>query len=196
MREAAFFAPRLYYCGLMKRAFITCIGLVTLIATLFTAGCKQLDLTPDLPAETREGKGTFGCRVNDALWLPYTDHTLDRAIEPEYRPGWFALRAEREQNTAEYFWLQIADSTGLQKKLYSADQGFYAYFETNTNNQYELFVVKPDSASTITLTRVTPPGSSDIRYTIVSGTFSFVAESTTTGKTVTIKDGRFDVKAY
>ena len=179
----------------MKKGVHQFILWFILPAMMLQAGCKQLDLTPGLPEETKEGKGTFGCRVNGDIWLPYAEHTLDNAIEPEYdSTGWFAVRAEKENGIGHYIWLQLADTTGLHEKAYDGANGFFAYYEKMTDGQVETFVVKPSSPASITLTKVVPPSAGD-RYAIVSGIFSFTAISTTTGDSVRITEGRFDLKA-
>jgi hypothetical protein len=180
----------------MKKHLTTLLFLFVLpIATLIAGGCKQLDLTPGLPEETQEGKGTFGCRVNGEIWLPYAEHTLDNAIEPEYdSSGWFAVGAEREKSVGHYIWLQLADSTGLSTKTYSSNEGFAAHYKKMTDGQEEIFDTPVGSPASITITKIVPPSGSE-RYAIISGTFSFTARSFTTGDSVRITDGGFDLKS-
>ena len=180
----------------MKKTFTRFILPVILPAFItMMSGCKQLDLTPGLPEETTEGKGTFGCRVNGEIWLPYAEHTLDNAIEPEYdSAGWFAVGAEREKSVGHYIWLQLADSTGLSTKTYSSNEGFAAHYKKMTNGQEEIFDTPVGSPASITITKIVPPSGSE-RHAIISGTFSFTARSFTTGDSIRITDGRFDLKA-
>jgi len=173
------------------------IALLFCAFSLITGGCKAVDdvINPSLPAETQEGKNTFGCKVNDALWLPYTEHTIDRALEPEYDHGWFTLRAERETGNLPYINLQLADSTGLHTKHYSEAEGFGGSVTFYENGQSDTYITLPGDRADITLTKAEPPAPNGSREVIISGTFSFVATSTLSGKKVTVTEGRFDLKA-
>lgn len=186
----------------MKLRFFSIGWSLFLCALLAAGGCKQIDLEPGLPDETQEGKNTFGCKVDESLWLPYVEHTLDRKVEAEYRGGWFTMRAEREKDPIEYIRLQLSDPSGsLQVKTYTVKEGFTASFETQTLSQYDLLSVDSTGEGAVTITRVQPVTDTAIggivsRYTIVSGRFSFTAVSPTSGKKVEIRDGRFDVQAF
>jgi hypothetical protein len=171
-----------------------------LLLNAFGSGCKQIDLTPGLPEETQEGKNTFGCMVNDQVWLPYVEHTLDRKVEAEYRGGYFTLRAEREMNPLEYIRLQMFDSAGLQLKTYTLWQQFSGSYESIKNGTPDMHVVDSTAQGSITFTKVEPKtktvGNITSHYHIISGRFSFTAKSLTTGNRVTLKEGRFDVQAF
>jgi len=173
-----------------------------LMALITTVGCKELDITPGLPEPTQEGKNTFGCMVDGALWLPYVEHTLDSKVEGEYAPGWFGVRAERELDPLQYIWLQVADSTaGPRVKTYTVKDGFYARFETYKDGAFDIYETDSLGGGHINITKVetktgTAIGGVSRTYTIVSGTFSFAATSINTGKVVTITDGRFDVQGF
>lgn len=180
----------------MTKHWIKWIAPVLLTALLLAGGCKKLDLTPGLPDETQEGKNTFGCKVNGKIWLPYTEHTLDRAVEPEYDRGWFAVRVEREKDPSQLMWLQLGDSTGIQQKTYTLNDGFYAYFQSQKEGKVDTYMAGPGSTGIVTITKVEeqPPKNGRIS-TIVSGTFSFTAKDDISGQTVIVSEGRFDVKA-
>lgn len=165
-------------------------------ACFLLSGCKVLDeVKPQLPEETQEGKHTFGCYVDGALWLPYTEHTLDRALEPRYDAGYFTLRAEREIGDVTHINMQLSDSTGFKLKTYTRDEGFYPSVTISDNGQSDTYTVLPAGGeASITLTKAEEPAPDGSREVIFSGRFSFVAVSSFTGKQVRVTDGRFDLK--
>jgi hypothetical protein len=177
--------------GVISRTAIVFLSAFLILAT----GCKQLDLTPELPAETQEGKHTFGCKVDDAFWLPYAEHTLDRAIEPDYDSGYFSVRVEREIGDVSHIYLQLGDSTGLHTKTYSKAEGFSASVNKKEDGVYDTYFTSSSSEeANITLTKAEMPAADGSKQVIVSGRFSFVATSATTGKSIRVTDGRFDLK--
>jgi hypothetical protein len=162
---------------------------------LMIGGCKAIDLTPELPPETQEGKNTFGCYVDDQLWLPYAEHTLDRSIEPEYDSGWFSVRVEREVGNIPLMNLQLSDTLGFQMKTYTQDNGFSAGVYRTDDGVYNYYSSAPGDEASITLTKVEAPAHDGSRQVIISGRFSFVVTCTANGKKIRVSDGRFDIKA-
>jgi hypothetical protein len=163
------------------------------------AACDKVEdiITPKLPEATQEGKNTFGCLVDDKVWLTYTEHTLDREIEASYSPGSpLSLRAEneRDKNAYSYIHLYVGSGGTLQPGTYTVGNGFSATYDGSTH-----YATSATGPGTVTITKVEPVvnNSSGItsRYTIVSGTFGFTAVDAA-GKTVTVQDGRFDVQAF
>lgn len=149
-----------------------------------------------LPKETTTGANTFGCRVDGKIWNTYAEHTLDNAVESEYDAGFFTLSAERDtRKDGGRIDLQLADSLGLRTRTYAgASKGFYATYTRVDDGEYDIFQTDSTTSASITITHFTPP-SEPGEKAIVSGTFSFTAKSSTTGKTAEITDGRFDVAA-
>jgi hypothetical protein len=170
--------------------------LLTLVLMLAMGACNTLDdIKPKLPDETQEGKDTFGCLVNDELWLPYVEHTLDHALESDYDKGYFSMRAERETGDIPYINLVLGDSTGLHLKTYTRDEGFYPSITIYENGQGDTYTTLPAGGeASITLTKAEEPSPNGSTEVVISGRFSFVAVSSFTGKKVTVKDGRFDLK--
>ena len=173
---------------------------------LLSSSCDKLKdaVKPKMPDATQEGLGTFGCYVNDKLWLPYTEHTLDSDLEGDYTPGEgiFRLRAEYEYKNREYIHFVITDKSGdLQPGTYPLGDAFMATYEVNASSGNDFFETKASDQGSVTITKVeareeTMQSNKILRYTIISGTFSFTATSAQTGRQVTVKDGRFDVKAF
>ena len=165
------------------------------VALLGSTACDKIDdiITPKLPDATQEGKVTFGCLVDGKVWLPYTEHTLDRAIEAKYSANSFTLRAERETKDGGYIHLRVFNASEIKAGTYSLANGFAATYDLNTH-----FATTTPGQGSVTLTKVEPTTrevlGSTLHYTIVSGTFDFTGTDAA-GKIVTIKDGRFDVLA-
>jgi len=170
-----------------RAVFKTALLLTSLLAL---AACNKL------PRETTKGKNTFGCRVDGKVWNTYTDHTLDRAIEPEYQTGYFVLTAERDTRPrGGRFSFILVDTAGLRTRTYAGFKDGFSATYTSWDHNHDLFVLDTtDASATLTLTRMTPPATPDGKA-IVSGTFSFTVVSPNTGERIQVTDGRFDVEA-
>ncbi|RTQ52465.1 hypothetical protein EJV47_05490 [Hymenobacter gummosus] len=181
-----------------------------LALALLSGGCKDVAdaIKPKLPDETQEGKGTFGCLVDDKLWLPYAEHTLDSEVEASYAGGVFSLRAEQENASkpVQYFYLRAAGPPGggaLTPGTYAVGPGFVGWIEVQETGRPQAYRSRRGQG-TLTITKVEPRTNTSTvlgqqittRFTIVSGTFHFTATDSISGKTVTVKDGRFDVQAF
>ena len=180
-------------------------SLLLALALLAGTGCKKVEdiVTPKLPEATQEGKGTFGCLVDGKLWLPYVQHTLDSKLEAEYSAtggGIFHLRAEQEPEGKpyQYIHLSVLNPAGvlLTPGTYTVATGFRGSLEAD--HEYISSVAGP---ATLTITKVEPRTEKmhtggEVRYTIVSGTFTFEATHAAAGHKTTLTEGRFDVKAF
>jgi hypothetical protein len=157
---------------------------------LSLAACNKL------PKETTSGKNTFGCRVDGKIWNTYTEHWLDRAVEPEYEDGFFTVKAERDtRDRGGTFFLQLSDSLGIRTRTYTAaTDRFYATYSPWEDNGDLYLTDTTDATSILTIKHFTPPPAQG-EYAIISGTFSFNLTSPNTGKKYVITDGRFDIKA-
>lgn len=167
------------------------LRMMAVLTGLFFAACNKL------PKETSSGKNTFGCRVDGKVWNTYTETSLDNAIEPDYDAGYFTVTAERDtRKNGGRIYLQLADSTGLRTRTYNgAAEGFYATYFRDEDGTTQIFqTAASGGGASIALTRVTPPATASGKA-IVSGTFSFTATDASTGETVKVTDGRFDVEA-
>ncbi len=163
---------------------------LVLLCILTLTACNKL------PKETTSGKNTFGCRVDGKIWNTYTEHWLDRSVEPEYQTGYLAIQAERDtRKGGGRFYLQLADSLDLRTRTYNAADDQFNVSYTSTDDNGELYLTDTtDATSTLTITHFTPPSAPE-EHAIVSGTFSFTLTSPNTGKKIVVTDGRFDVKA-
>ncbi len=157
------------------------------------SSCKE-PITPEpqpvlpdsLPPITTEGKNTFGCLVNDTLWLPSKRFDTPFA---DYKEGMLIVYADKYSfntpiNTVSIStgYNTIKDTGKYKLSLYSNTKigSFYSikekYYFTDNTHIGELTILKLDSINRI-----------------VSGTFYFTGFDKNTGDSVSIKDGRFDI---
>ncbi len=186
---------------------------VILGLTLLLAGssCKKVSdaIKPKLPEATQEGKGTLGCLMDGDLWLTRVENTLDTPVEATYSAtasgSSFSVRAEQQKNSNafNYLYLRVnSPAAELRPGTYALAQGFSAEYEIFANGTtQDRLLTGAANQGTITFTKVEPKvttgiGGITVRSTIVSGTFQFTATSATTGKTIAVQDGRFDVQAF
>ncbi|TGE28859.1 hypothetical protein [Hymenobacter metallicola] len=192
----------------MRKKLLLRSALLMFLSTallLGSTGCEKIEdiITPKLPEATQEGKGTFGCLVDNKLWLPYVEHTLDSKLEADYAHsggGVFHLRAEQEHEdkAPQYIHLSVLNQPGVLLKpgTYTAATGFEGRLEASKE-----YITTPAGPATLTITKVEPhtekmPTGGEVRYTIVSGTFEFEATDAASGQKTTITEGRFDVQAF
>ncbi|MCC2545067.1 DUF6252 family protein [Hymenobacter sp. BT175] len=178
------------------------------MALLAGSGCCKVDDLVKLPDETQEGKQTFGCLLDDKIWIPYTDHTVDDKMEASYSPNagggtTFTVSAEQYDDNTDHteFTLGLTRPV-IQPGTYQLSEGFNARFERiKRGGGIDTYTTTGASTGSITITKVEAGSSTStignvtVRYTIVSGTFRFTAVSAG-GQVITVKDGRFDAKAY
>ncbi|TGE20089.1 hypothetical protein [Hymenobacter elongatus] len=169
------------------------IGVLWAAVLLGGAGCKKAEelVAIKLPEATQEGKQTFGCLVDDKVWTPYTDHLLDDKMEATYSTTSFRLSAEQEDDNFQTRFDFDLTQPVIQPGTYAVGSGFKATY----GDMKEAYTA---SSGSITITKV-GQGSSTINnsttyFTIVAGTFTFTATSLN-GKTIRVKDGRFDARA-
>ncbi|WP_400191131.1 hypothetical protein [Hymenobacter sp. B81] len=196
--------------ALSTTAFVRRRALLPLLTVLLLAsGCEKVSLKPKLPDATQEGKNTYGCLLNDKVWLPHSDHTLLPPLDADLTTSGFTLKASDDHDDApgwEEFNLALNTST-LAPGTYTLADGFTARYwsrDNDLNNIQEYTAgVNTGNYATLTITKVEPRTTTTTvlgntvtsRFTIISGTFAFSATSAD-GKTLTVKDGRFDVQAF
>jgi len=140
---------------------------------------------PTLPPISQSGSNTFGFRVDGEVWTPAGNDALP-AYQGHYDQQVFWIVANQyTRTTREELGIHVESlPPGTTAHDLAAQDGVVAYFNTLTD---EYQVVDP-GAGTLHLTRL------DTVQHIVSGTFEFDAVSATTGQTVHITDGRFDLR--
>lgn len=174
-------------------------GLLLTGLALLAGGCKDI-LQPSLPAATQEGKDTFGCLLDGKAWVPNRTHTLDHIVESHVAGNkLFSLKAG-DNRTPANFYLAIGDSTGIKPGVYQLRAGFEGSYDVVQGSSTTLYFSGPADRGQLTVTKFEPfartgPAGSTVRGAIVAGTFEFTA-STSSGQSITVREGRFDVNAY
>ncbi|GAA4387460.1 hypothetical protein GCM10023186_33140 [Hymenobacter koreensis] len=181
-----------------------------LALTLSASNCKKVIVeaaTPKLPEATQDGKNTFGCKLGDKVWLPGSDHMLLPPLDADLTGTGFTLRASDDHNDApgwEEFNLSL-NTTSFVPGTYTLRNGLTARYWSRENdlNNIEDYIAGSGNTGTLTITKVEPRTKTTTvlgntvtsNFTVVSGTFEFTA-TTSAGKTITVKEGRFDVQAF
>lgn len=173
------------------------------LALLAGSGCKKVEdlVTVKLPDATQDGKNTFGCLLNDKVWIPYTDHLLDDKMEAKYSSTGLRVTAEQYDDGTDHTQFDLfVTAANVQPGTYAVGQNFSAQFERlKKGGGIDTYTTTGASTGSITITKVEARTSTFnnvvSRYTVVAGTFSFTA-TTAGGQTITVKDGRFDAQAF
>jgi hypothetical protein len=178
----------------MKRIAIAIYLLVSLCVSLSLLTCKQND---PLPEATQTGRNTFGCLIDG------------KAYVPNGRGGFSGLKPVNGGFTVGYsanstvVYIQVYSTDGRRVQIYvnnyvtgrylldsdtqtkptSLNPKNYGRYISSSGEQY---VTSSKYTGQITIIK------SDTATGIVSGSFDFKGV-TSTGQTVSIIDGRFDV---
>jgi len=179
----------------------TLLKLIT-ICIIFTASCKNDDddnTNPidQLPPATMTGKQTIGCLVNGE---PFTDsgimNNFYQFVDGEY---FLAINWDmNSQNNSQFgqigfYKTEITEgqtyilniNSHLADEFTEGGAATYAINNVELSGQYE---TNENYTGTIHFTRF------DTENFIMSGTFEFQAQEIISGETITITDGRFDLK--
>ena len=161
---------------------------------LLITGCKK----DNLPPETATGANTFGCKVNG------------KAYSPSGGDGWsvWPLEGGRYQDVDGNVGLYIQTISGNTRfiDIYIKKLNGIGIYNLNFNTSpwdvrsenYGYYRIKDNfgnSSEFVTNTQYT--GWINLKYAsnnIYAGTFEFTANNSQTGESITITDGRFDIK--
>ncbi len=141
-----------------------------------------------LPAITTTGKNTFGCLVNDVVYIstPQTiagKQTLQAELDTAFSEMLLSSIQTNMPNGA--MWLGIVNFTGTGKYDLPYSYGLYHLFTTDS---YTVYRPNTDTTNIIEVTRF------DSLQKIVSGKFTLNFKNVQTNEKLTIKSGRFDLK--
>lgn len=182
-------------------------ALLPLLGLLLLSSCDKLEETldskPVLPPATQLGRDTFGCLLDDKVWVPSRKSAIDDILEAQLAPEGkgFVLKAEDNQAGAN-FYLRVSDPAQIHPGTYPLGRGFQASYEVWRNGRLEEYSAGTADQGTITITRfdrttkTTTVQGQPVTETsgIVSGTFEFTAVNGS-GQAITVREGRFDVFA-
>ncbi|RZK59898.1 MAG: hypothetical protein EOO91_03485 [Pedobacter sp.] len=163
--------------NLTRNVFLVLI----LSSTCIFSGCKKLRLFPEyvekLPAMTTEGKDTFGCLIDGEIFLPRGTFPMTPGLRKNVNPVTLELQVNRGSKSLNINVSHITNSGeyDLTTNMNSAEyyDGAEQYIAT--------------SGKVMIKTR-------DFMKEVLAGTFSFVLTNLKTGKTISVTDGRFDMK--
>ena len=167
-----------------------------LLMFLFSACKKEVD---ELPTPTQTGANTFGARINGTLWVPARFGILPATNRLEAflnGPESVIITARNfsASPTETILELQITGLTGpgtyqLNQNVVRPSGLSYAHYIKRTITPEEEYLTSSQYTGTVEVTRF------DRVNRIISGTFQFTAGSLSqAGQTLTVTDGRFDVK--
>jgi hypothetical protein len=145
---------------------------------------------PTLPAETQEGKHTFGCLVNGKVWVPRGSKSASHvnSMNADYDGNYFYVTASLFSDQVDQS-IAIHITQGMNKPgvyLLNNRKESYLYFDdANTDCYYGLDSL-PQSGI-IEITKI------DTKKFFISGRFSFTLVQPGCD-TIRVTDGRFDVK--
>jgi len=148
------------------------------------------DPEPELPPITHEGKNTFGCLINGEVWLPdVTDGSIiDHKLTIDITSNSFNIKAQLVKNKKdEWFFIYVTEGFIGVGNYYLNNIKPGIAFYNNFINHYD-FQTDSNFTGNIIITTY------DIQNRIFAGTFSFFAHSQTSDSTISITDGRFDIK--
>ena len=167
---------------------------ILILLTVIFAGCENDQKVKQLPAETQEGKNTFGCYVENTIWLAENDKTCvlcQQNVNATYDPntGETIIAAFKYKTDDGYENIRLysknINSSGDFALSIDINNSMTSYTKTQSNgtttdkyllvNQGNLHISKLDTVNRI-----------------ISGTFSFNASNGNT--TVSITKGVFDAK--
>ncbi len=204
-------AARAYYCIHMKNALLKSLLAVGWASGLLLAApaCKKVDdeLKPKLPEATQEGNRTFGCLVNGTVWLPYnTNAGHFPYTDYDIRTNRFPIDASvlaidiinfsQDNAGISKLTLSLRSTSALAPGVYTLSDGFSASATERTAG----YSTAQAGTGSVTLTKVEPytrtVNGITSRQSIVSGTFAFTAGGINgnDGKTLTVTEGRFDLR--
>ena len=190
-----------FLSGLNKRSKKGIIGSLLFAAVLLQINCKKSTPLETLPPITQEGKNTFGCKIDNEIWLP--NNKCDFFTSP---CSAIQVTVLRPNNTAQ---LPVGINFSMGRKINSESSYFQfsTKFVGNTTNNY---ISKPGNIfDSLEIQYITgniliyqssslKPGvveiiKLDTEHQIIAGTFAFTLFSSR-GDSIVVKDGRFDLK--
>ncbi|RZK26909.1 MAG: hypothetical protein EOO63_14140 [Hymenobacter sp.] len=161
--------------------------LLSLGTVLLFSQCKRADapqpLTATLPPVTQAGLNTIGFRVDGTVWLPKGSFNFP-AYKAHYSGHTFWISSNRlVDGELTSFGIFIRPVAGTGSYDLQERSGIGAHYSTAD----DMYNVLQPSAGSVQITRL------DSVQRIVAGTFAGTLVSPTSGKTINITEGRFDL---
>lgn len=173
--------------------------LVLALVALSLVGCKK-DVD-ELPAPTQTGANTFGAKVDGEFWVPQGFGIVPTTpiIEARYSGGnsvFINARNFSSSPTETEFEIYLQNITGPGTILlnqntanYPSQSASYGYYVKRKIRPLFEYITSAQHTGRVEVTKF------DTEHHIISGTFEFQgADKTDPSQTVTVTEGRFDVK--
>ena len=160
---------------------------------LFVISCKK-----DLPNETQSGTDTFGCYVNEKLFIPKGSPFAGPVLKAQYslqsnRPI-FSISATMADGENRHSVSIVGDSVKLAVGTYAIATPKAGSVSGHYNFAGPLSPLSSYTSTNVLAGQLTIKYFDPIKY-VVSGTFYFDAVNNN-GEKVEVREGRFDVKLY
>jgi hypothetical protein len=178
-------------------AILVCLPLFSF---LLGGNCHKPKSEDNLPPATQTGANTFGCLVDGKVWIP-TGRGVGSGINPT--SGGFFRNPDGKSNI---YIKAYSDNDNIDIYLKGITQtGIYSL---NKNTDVKPNIIYPESYGAYFIdgqdyyvTDSLHIGNVNITYAdtttvIVAGTFSMQLYQKSTGKIITITNGRFDYKTH
>lgn len=173
----------------MKQLFLFGASLV-----LLTSSCrKQKSDVKNLPPATQEGKNTFGFLLNGVPWTPQGIRgtaNLSIDYDPGFKNGIFSIVAYNFiPRSSEQFIIGVRDSLNTINAPITLNLSQTSLYSVSFKKTCDYFSQLDDvsSAGSLTITKL------DRTKGTISGAFN-ITLSKPGCETITITDGRFDMK--
>lgn len=172
----------------MRRIRLLCAA-TFLLLFFANARCRKEDAESQLPPETTIGAGTFGCKVNGRVFVPRSGRGRP-GLRVEYvnSGGWFLTISAIDNIPSDSEYIIInADSLlleGGKNYYFSTGMGFPSALY---NKGLDVYGALPIDSGELKISK------NDLVERILSGRFWFKGTNSS-GKNVTITEGRFDVR--
>ena len=159
------------------------LPLVLLAVAVATSSCKKEEVDA-LPKATQSGQHTFGCLVDGKAFVPLPPQGINSVKREPLEASIYRTDLLVSANGDGYvdFALRNAFQPGTYP-LGETRTGSYGNYDASAGSYY----TDATHAGTVTLTRI------DTVAKIAAGTFQFTGVNRT-GQTVTVTEGRFDVR--
>ena len=188
------------------KAFIS-ISIIGFFLLLSDVSCKKTDSSPVMPPETQEGRSTFGCLINNSLFVNYgTSNLYGPNLEVyDVAQHFISIESYMKYDNHHYKFIGFVIKKPIKEGLYffnsTESQAFFqieiddnsgCYYKTDTNK----------------ITGTLEISKSDTVKRILSGRFNFKAHKYyhtnahgdtlkgTCDSIITVTQGRFDIHYY
>jgi len=178
----------------MKKLLLVIIS-CSIVYILYSCKKVELPCSLALPSETTSGKNTFGCYINDELWVAYIDETGafiggEKKIEADFDENTNAANI----NANKEIQLSNCDTISQSFSLLVFDVIQGDTTRIISTSRYNDFIkgctyqINNEATNKVIITKV------DTEENFISGIFNFEMTSLDCLDTLRITDGRFDIK--